>query len=1134
MDEWDEFESGSSGGYEDLSNNQDVVNDSDWMDDQAGDAADAWLAKAGYNDELGNDPDSLLVGLPSDEAVLQARARASGINVGQGNIVQQMPEHMQPSAVTHYDLSSLSEAQRTPNELGELRLRDVMQANISTMQARDETRAQQVRMDKLVTAAQTGAAQNLDALPPMQGHADDLTREDFTIGGASTDQVMYQLAGQYLEQGTDVGIQKSLARQLAIQIPRTSRGIQASFGGDHMVSHMDALPLPSALPSRFQGSLRPTLNTSGGVYNPAYRKSREYRFASEDEQSVMDWRNRPSPMATLTGAPYQGMHKTKAQIAGLSPDQRATLETQKDIEANVKGFLSLAGLAKDVKGRKLSTDNTKGTATSFIRPVVGQDYYSPMDELARAGGMDVSGSAGVGGQEGAMSALGEQSAQLADDLRDVRRPFTAADIDLAQSGMLGDYSPLPKDYFLHDDFKKVLADEGTGVYKSWDRGTPTIGDALAAKSIATPKPAETLEEALAKDAPIPTVSSKSIEDDARTRAIAQENVESALRARGLNISKHEQGTDAWKKSREGILTSTGIGTSMGQPVYKGDTWKGHLEDAVAATKGGSIGEDLSTANPMFAAGERGEEAGKRWFEEKFNKKIVDLGLITDPSKPNQGTSVDGVIAGAGGELEGPLRLSEFKWGTQGRMPFGGSKKHQQQLQHQMYMTGAESAQLITGFDPNQFNPTKRGTESEFEWMSETVKRDPEWAAKNKDFIQARADEKASAVSGGDASAVRDGYLAALKERYPNESDKGLTKDEKAEKKRQVLEDREANKAMQESQKVVNQNLTSVATFLAGGAGAGGFGLGGAMSLLSRGGPVGLGAAALIGLGTGGYTMARKANDFVGEAADVGAESTLGFTASEVALRKLSFGDNQAKQFNANINAGQAMASVGEFDPMVKRLTSYRGLLSMEDLTQLSPEEITDKLRSSVDAGDISQQQLAGMALMAGDKGIARNFQTAEQRAGVLQESKELREKGVQGEAQLRMNVGEVNLTATNLNVLDEAKKELIQLGSTDFDKKVEPTWFNSPVHQFSSAVESGMGAAGDYASEALAPIKGVFDFMFNGGANSVVGDTTAGKGGGKIDANITVDVTKHTTEATLEASVDGVQQNTQRVVAKEE
>ncbi|NRA49460.1 MAG: YqaJ viral recombinase family protein, partial [Phaeodactylibacter sp.] len=666
----------------------------------------------------------------------------------------------------------------------------------------------------------------------------------------------------------------------------------------------------------------------------------------------------------------------------------------------------------------------------------------------------------------------------------------------------------------------------------------------------------TFEQVVAREAPTPTVSSTTLTEEQKTSVATD-----YFTAKGLEVSNFEQGSQGWLDARNKVLTSTGVATSMDSPVYKGNTWKRDLEKAVMADKAGVTEEDFNSSDPMFAAGTAGEEAGKRWFSEEMSSRskdgtsysVADLGMISDPSKPNQGTSLDGVIL-RNDEVGDKLDLTEFKWGTQGRMPAGGVDKHQQQLQHQMYMTGAESNTLVTGFDPNQFN-AKRGTESEFEWMSTNVKRDPEWAENNADFIQARANEKASAVESGDANSVRDGYLEALKERYPNESDKGLTKDEKAQKKleeQQVKEEDKADK-LEQKQLAAEDRVTAKRTsdtlhFMAGG--SGNANLRGVTDLLGRFGVAGKVSAAAIGVGTAAYDAVRGTNNMVGEAADVGAESTQAFKASDTALRSLSFSDGQASSMNQSTVSAQALASVGEYDPLVKKLTAYRGLVSMEELQNLSPEERTVLTRNRADEQGITGQQLSGMALMAGDDGMARDFQTDAQEKSILETAAIRGQKGAEQEQDLRANVGTMNVEAVNLNIKDAATESLLDAGGNPTIDRPEDSRSNWNPSKWVDNVSRGAewlvdGATGGFFGKgdstydgAAAEEKAKQDMMSmytdrDYGAYNVVGDTTQ-KQSNNININVDSSITKEQTTTEVTATLNEQPAVRSSTVSKEE
>lgn len=1044
-DVWDEFKSGSEGGYagglDDLSTggDSDVYEGLDWQESlgEEDDLAQQWLNKNAEVAEAASakaagDP---LMGMHTDEAVLQARLLSSGLPVTHENKIGIIPESQRPSAVTTYDLSGsgLTESERNIENL----TRGSIRKGITTTTEVSPIPSQQLsQFNSILNASKVDNDYSSDAMPAIGGHASNLTKEDYSIGGKSVDQVLFNLAGQYLQEDAPRYVQSSLAKRLGYQIPKTSKGMQMSFGEGSHLSHFDALPLPSALPSMYFEHLKPTLNVSGGIYNPAYKEARDYRFAPPSKRESMDYFNKPSPIATLTGSPYVGMHKSQQKLSELDPMQKAALESQKDIEADFKGFLALGGLAKNVSGKRYSSDNSQGTATNFIQPTAGQEYYgsSNLNELAAHGLMDEAGLRGDASGEGQMSSLGNYADAIMEDeggnAIDFNRPFTSSDI------------------------AKVLGEEAEE-----SRAEPTVKAKLKPTPILS---SPDISVADVKAAMAPKESGSRQEE----RNIAQANVEAALRAKGLNISSAEQGSAEWRAARGSTLTSTGIATAMAEPVY-GGTWVGSLGEAINEKNNPEVASQLS--NPIFDAGTRGEILGKKWFEDKFDKTIVDLGLITDPNKPNQGTSLDGVVTSRGGEVGDRLELTEFKWGTTAFPPRDGDKKHQQQLQHQMYMTGAESVNLITGYDPNS-GSFKAGREDEYVFSNKPVFKDPEWAANNADFIQARANEKAAAIESGSTAGVKEAYLAALAERYPDESDKGLTKAEKAEKKRQSDEERKEDKAEQKEAQAKWSRIDSSLKFMSGG--TSGFTTQNATSFIGSLGPAGRVVSAVAGVATAAYDATRASNNIVGEAADVGADSTQGYEGSKVALQSLSFSDKQAESMASSTYQAQALASVGNFDPLVEKVVAYRGLISVEEMQNLSVEERTILTRKRAEERGISGQQLAGMAIMAKDLGMARDFQNEQQSKQIAKDAEGRAAKGLVQESKLRDLVGTANYTAVELNAANKAKELVLAAGGSEvavaptsnaqdtMQEFKEDSWLESALDVMTFAPRKGLETIG--------------------------------------------------------------------------
>lgn len=995
------------------------------------------------------------VGAPSSDAVLNARLRGAGVPVTPNNTIDYAAaQRNAPSDVTHFNAAS---------------------GIVSTIPAAAVTPSQEAAFNRVLNNSMKDGAQYQDALPEIGGHASRIDASTYAIGGQNIDQVMRNIAGRYLSPNLDPAIAQaqtaSLAQQLAIQLPETSRGMQASFGGDSMISHMDALPLPNQLPERFQPYLKQTLNMAGGAYNEAYRDSDAYAFSSNSDQAMQDYLNKPSIMSTLTGKPYVGMNKSASELNSLDPLSAATLEEQQGIRNRVMGSLSLFGLAKDNLGRKLSADNSSGLATG-LRATVGSPFYgtSNLDELARHGLMDEAGFTGSNGLEGDMSSLGGYQSMIMDGMSaiDFNRPFTSDDV----AGALGE-------------------DVGSTVAKK------IKANLKAGKSFDTKTAIHDMTQPLV--APAPVVKAASEDNTAAVEA---------LEARGLSVSSHEQGSEGWLKSRRGILTSTGVGTAMGESPY-GETFKDHVAKAIGEDQNPAAA--LRTSREMFSAGHRGEELGKAWFEKKYDKKIYDVGLITDPNKPNQGTSVDGIVANPDGTLGDNLALTEFKWGTTRFPPRDPDKKHKQQLQHQMYMTGANTVDLVTGYDPHAGTP-QAGKEDNFIFESQPIYRDPDWAGNNADFIQKAANLKAQAVGAGSQDQIKEAYLAALQERYPNESDKGLTKEEKEQKKAEEKEEKLQLKQERQADRdatIEYRALESASRNVGMNAGDGNGvnrAVQGGLGLLARSGPIGMGITAAIGLGSMAYDAARDFNSLVNEGVDVGTTS-LGFQQSKIALKRFGLDDSQAGSVAQSSYSAQALGSMGEFDPMVKKLTAFRGMFSMEEMMSMTPEQRVAEAKRRAPSMGVSGQQLAGMFLSAGEEGGARLALGEEDVQNVLTQSQTIAKEAIAKDAEIRANNAVINATAVSLNLKDTSKIGALQLGGADAIKE-ESSWLSNL-----------MDAPSTFMSEM---------FGIGKNMNAVALD---GTGKSKLDVNVTVDSTikNESTESVAGAKVNNkpvVQQKT--------
>lgn len=101
----------------------------------------------------------------------------------------------------------------------------------------------------------------------------------------------------------------------------------------------------------------------------------------------------------------------------------------------------------------------------------------------------------------------------------------------------------------------------------------------------------------------------------------------------LDLEFDEQRSDAWLKLRGNMLTASDVATALGQNKYQSP-------DDLLRKKCG-IGEKF-TGNEATEWGTKMEPIACEMFEQKYNLKVYELGLIPHPDHPWLGGSPDGL------------------------------------------------------------------------------------------------------------------------------------------------------------------------------------------------------------------------------------------------------------------------------------------------------------------------------------------------------------------------------------------------------------------------------------------------------------------------------------------------------------
>lgn len=163
--------------------------------------------------------------------------------------------------------------------------------------------------------------------------------------------------------------------------------------------------------------------------------------------------------------------------------------------------------------------------------------------------------------------------------------------------------------------------------------------------------------------------------------------------------KHEAGS-VWHQKRQGLLSSSTV-PSLTNPKKSGAAIKGLFKDALKSEEDKVFKPSTTDFNINFSAGDALEEQGIGWYKANVDNSIFEPGMLksNDPAKRGQSTTPDAMT-------EDGKKVVEFKSAQYLSDPYAdpstqeGRNQRQQwqtyyaQLQHQMYMTGAKSGDIV--------------------------------------------------------------------------------------------------------------------------------------------------------------------------------------------------------------------------------------------------------------------------------------------------------------------------------------------------------------------------------------------------------------------------------------------------------
>ena len=228
----------------------------------------------------------------------------------------------------------------------------------------------------------------------------------------------------------------------------------------------------------------------------------------------------------------------------------------------------------------------------------------------------------------------------------------------------------------------------------------------------------------------------------------------------IRILAADDTSKQWLEERAGRWTSSTAGAA-----YKGGK---DFDQAVKGTIKGALEgykEDRLSGfqgNEFTKAGHVQEAEALKWYKETRDASLFSPGLIEDITKPGQATTPDAMTQGGKKIVEVKSRENLINFANPGR-DADALKKYNLQMQHQMYLTGAASGDLLQiQRDPLAISTPRTASD----YQIDTIKRDeelihqwkPRWDALGAGSAQLRGSSQSSKEEM--TKAIKDGNVAA--------------------------------------------------------------------------------------------------------------------------------------------------------------------------------------------------------------------------------------------------------------------------------------------------------------------------------------------------------------------------------------
>lgn len=460
--------------------------------------------------------------------------------------------------------------------------------------------------------------------------------------------------------------------------------------------------------------------------------------------------------------------------------------------------------------------------------------------------------------------------------------------------------------------------------------------------------------------------------------------------------KHEAGS-VWHQKRQGLLSSSTI-PSLSNPKKSGAAIKGLFKDALKSDEEKFFKPDPTDFNINFSAGDALEEQGIGWYKANVDDSIFEPGMLksSDPAKRGQSTTPDAMTSDG-------KKVVEFKSAQYLSDPYAdpstqeGRNQRQQwqtyyaQLQHQMYMTGAKSGDIVQMMkDPLNPHLPDGGKFTSDNIQRKTFDRDDDYI-KRMSPVWEQLGQSANALSGLDPS-IQKNLAKAV-------SEGNIDSYEKLSKKHGFDSDGSIRGAL------FGEGAGGAGSSRRGGGSGGGGGGGifsgiaganrpGSQSIIRgalSGSPWGRAVNIATGIAEALYDTTMDANDFsVGVAASsrgAGYGNEDMFRNARDSMQRNRFVSAQdAIRDITTLSTASGGLHTGHTGEAVNIVTATRGAVSFEDIYNLNPEDedamanLVSKAESSMRANGYNDFAISAMMKKAGlSSGLSVGGKTMEGR-----------------------------------------------------------------------------------------------------------------------------------------------------------